>query len=395
MPAEKGVINIIARNFSQRIKWKSFKNHFPDRRYSEMTYYEEYTKLHQLSFDDFWKSVAPGDVAAAIDKDRLSRQDFLILLSPAAREFMDDMMRKAHRLTVQHFGNSMQLFTPLYLSDYCVNHCAYCSFSFVNQFPRKKLSLAQIKEEGETIARNGIRQILILTGESRIQTPIDYIESAVKSLKKIFSRVAIEINPLDTDDYRRLVKAGVDGLCVYQEVYNEELYKQVHIKGPKRDYLYRINAPERGCQAGMRSVNIGALLGLDDWRKEAYFAGMHAFYLMNRYPSVEVSLSIPRLRPHIGDFQPRSHVTDPDLMQILLAYRLFLPEAGLTLSTRERAEFRNRLIRLGVTKMSAGVSTKVGGYSQKQDGISQFEISDERSVGEIYDYLCRNGYQPQ
>jgi len=359
-----------------------------------MSFYEEYTQLNKFAFDDFWKSVTHNDIVTVIEKDKLSPDDFLMLLSPAARDFMDEMMQKAHRLTVQHFGHSMRLFTPLYMSDHCVNHCAYCSFSYVNPFTRKKLSPSQIEEEGQMIAANGIRHILLLTGESKIHTPLDYIESAVRRLKNLFSRISIEINPLETEDYARLVQAGVDGLCVYQEVYNEEIYKEVHIKGPKRDYLYRMNAPERGCQAGMRSVNIGALLGLDEWRKEAFYAGMHALYLMNRYPSVEIGLSVPRLRPHIGDFEPKSQVNDQDFMQLLLAYRLFLPHAGLTLSTREQAQLRNRFIRYGITNMSAGVSTKVGGYSQQQDGISQFEISDERSVREIRGYLNKTGYQP-
>lgn len=321
--------------------------------------------------------------------------DFLTLLSPQAANYLEAMAQKAHRLTVQHFGRTVLLFTPMYLSNYCGNQCVYCSFSSNHRLVRKKLTLDEVEEEAKSIAATGLRHILILTGESQKHSPVSYIEDCVKVLKKYFDSISIEIYPLTTEDYTRLVKAGVDGLTIYQEVYNEETYDQLHPRGPKKNYRFRLDAPERGCRAKMRGVNIGALLGLEDYRKEAFFTGLHASYLQNKYMDTEISVSIPRIRPNIGGFTPKFSVPDRSLVQIILAFRLFMPRMGITLSTRERAELRNNLVRLGITKMSAGVSTEVGGHTIKNStGTGQFEISDNRSVAEIKEMLLQMGYQP-
>lgn len=306
------------------------------------------------------------------------------------------MAQRANELTLQHFGRTIQLYTPLYLANYCANHCVYCSFAVRNHLPRKKLTLEQVKAEAKAITATGLRHILILTGESSVHSSVDYIADCVQVLKKYFDSITIEVYPLDTPDYQRLVAAGVDGLTIYQEVYQEEVYAELHPRGPKRNYRYRLDGPERGCQAKMRSVGIGALLGLSDWRQEAFFTGVHADYLQNKYLDTEISVSVPRIRPNVGHFTPQVDVTDRDLVQAILAYRLFMPRAGITISTRERAELRNNLINLGVTKMSAGVSTEVGGHTDDDDstGTSQFEISDGRSVAEIKSMLIKNGFQP-
>ncbi|MEW9672424.1 2-iminoacetate synthase ThiH [Ammoniphilus sp. 3BR4] len=361
-----------------------------------MGFYEEYKKLKNIPFEEFFQNCNQGMVKRVLEKDQLDERDFLILLSPIAKEFLKEMSEKTRQLTTQQFGHQIQLFTPMYLADYCVNHCAYCSFSIIHGFERKKLSMQEIEEEANQIAKTGIKQILILTGESRIETPVSYIKESVQVLKKHFSSIAIEIYPLNTEEYQELVEAGVEGLTIYQEVYNEDIYKEIHIKGPKRNYLYRLDVPERGCIAGMRSVNIGALLGMDDWRKESFFTGAHANYLQNKYPLVNISISPPRLRPHLGSFQPKSVVSDEDLIQIVLALRLYQPKLGLTLSTREGSELRDRMVHLGITKMSAGVSTEVGGYSQQNEekGVQQFQISDERTAEELIDRLVNQGYQP-
>lgn len=363
---------------------------------SKISFYDLYSELKDFDFTGYWDQLTDNDILSIIDKDRLTKMDYLALLSPRAGNYLEPMAQKASRLTLQHFGRTMQLYTPLYLANYCVNHCVYCSFAARNHLPRKKLTLEQVEAEAKTIAATGLRHILILTGESVVHSSVDYIADCVQVLKKYFDSISIEIYPLDTQDYRRLVATGVDGLTIYQEVYHEEVYAQLHPKGPKRNYRYRLDAPERGCQAKMRAVGIGALLGLVDWRSEAFFTGIHADYLQNKYLDTEISISIPRIRPNVGNFTPQVDVSDRDLVQVILAFRLFMPRAGITLSTRERAELRNNLIKLGVTKMSAGVSTAVGGHAEDVNsaGTGQFEISDGRSVAEIKNMLLKNGFQP-
>lgn len=357
-----------------------------------MSFYQKYSEAKNVPFEEIFSARTAEDVMHVLQKTSLDETDYLTLLSPAAESFLEEMAEKAQQLTVQHFGRVMQLFAPLYISDHCVNQCEYCSFSINNPFPRKKLTLPEIEAEANAIAETGIKHVLILTGESRIHASTDYLKESITVLKRYFSSLSIEIQPLETDEYRVLIQSGITGLTVYQEVYNEDIYEQIHVKGPKRNYLYRLDTPERGCQAGMRKVNIGALLGLDDWRKEAFFTGIHANYLQHKYPETEIGIGFPRMRPHIGDFQPKTDVTDKDLLQAMLAMRLFLPEAAIILSTRERPELRDDLIRMGVTKMSAASSTAVGGYANKENDHSQFEISDERSVDEVIGMLRKKGY---
>lgn len=367
-----------------------------------MSFYDVYTSIKEQPIQQRLYTVTLQDVERVLGKSSLSADDYLILLSPAAEACLEQMAQRAHQLTVQHFGRTVQLYQPLYLTDYCVNTCKYCSFSIDNEFPRRKLTMPEIEEEAKAITAKGIKQIILLTGESRIHSSVDYIKESVEVLRKYVASIAIEIQPLDQPEYEQLVAAGVDGLTVYQEVYNEEMYRDIHVKGPKRDYRYRLDTPERGCLAGMRAVNIGALLGLHDWRMESYVTGIHAAYLQRKYLETEVSVSFPRMRPHAGEFQPKVDVTDRHLVQAMLALRLFLPRAGITISTRENAELRDHLIPLGVTKMSAASSTVVGGYAEKtqveagaaQPAQSQFEISDERSVAEIKSLLRAKGYQP-
>lgn len=362
-----------------------------------MSFYDTYTTIKDLPFEDILQSITLHDVERVLCKERLTAQDYLVLLSPAAESCLETMAQKAHQLTVQHFGRTIQLYQPLYLADYCVNNCKYCSFSIDNDFPRRRLTMAEIEEEAKAITAKGIKQIILLTGESRIHSSVEYIKESVEVLRKYFASIAIEIQPLDMPEYQELVAAGVDGLTVYQEVYNEDMYKFIHVKGPKRDYRYRLDTPERGCRAGIRAINIGALLGLHEWRKEAYISGMHAAYLQHKYLETEISVSFPRMRPHAGEFQPKVDVTDRNLVQAMVALRLFLPRAGITISTRENPDLRDHLIPLGVTKMSAASSTTVGGYASQTNDLpaqSQFEISDERSVAEIKTLLRAKGYQP-
>ncbi|EAX48025.1 thiazole biosynthesis protein ThiH [Thermosinus carboxydivorans Nor1] len=357
------------------------------------TFYDVIEDYRHFDFAAYFAKVTDSDVRRILRQDRLSALDFLTLLSPQAEAYLEEMAQKAHRLTVQHFGRTMLLYTPLYLANYCVNQCVYCGFQLKNKLERKKLTLAEVEQEAQLIAATGLKHILILTGESRQHSPVSYIKDCVNILKKYFSSISIEIYPLTQEEYAELIGAGVDGLTIYQEVYNEEVYAEMHPAGPKRNYRFRLEAPERACQAGMRTVNIGALLGLNDWRQEAFFTGLHADYLQRRFPDVEVSISPPRMRPHLGGFPPRVVVSDQNLVQYVLAFRLFMPRSGITLSTRENGRLRDAMVRLGVTKMSAGSCTAVGGRSD-QEAVGQFQISDERTVAEVAAMLYAQGYQP-
>lgn len=361
-----------------------------------MSFYEIVAKVNEWPFETLVQGIGGREVEHVLTKERLNEADYLTLLSPAAEPYLEAMAQRAHRLTVQHFGRTVQLYQPLYVSDYCVNTCKYCSFSIDNEFPRRQLTIPEVEEEAKAMTAKGIKHVILLTGESRIHASVQYIKECVDILRRYFASIAIEIQPLDLPDYKELVAAGVDGLTVYQEVYNEEIYKDIHVKGPKRNYRFRLDTPERGCQAGMRTVNVGALLGLDDWRRESYITGLHAAYLQTNYIETDISVSFPRMRPHIGEFQPKVIVTDRNLVQAMLALRLFLPRAGITISTREEPQLRDHLIPLGVTKMSAASSTVVGGYAERtktEQNQSQFEISDERSVEEIKALLKGKGYQ--
>jgi 2-iminoacetate synthase len=358
-----------------------------------MSFYKEIQRYGTFNFEGFFARVAGAEIKNIIGKNRLHEQDYLALLAPKAENYLEEMAQRAHRLTVQHFGRVVFLFTPLYLANYCVNHCVYCGFKAGNSLERKKLAPAELVKEAEIIAATGLKHVLILTGESRGHSPVSYIKECVEILKKYFTSISIEIYPLEEHEYAELIETGVDGLTIYQEVYNEEIYAYVHPAGPKRNYHFRMEAPERACRAGMRTVNIGTLLGLNHWRREAFFTGLHADYLQERFPDVEVSISPPRMCPHLGGFQPRVEVNDKNLVQYMMAFRIFMPRGGITISTRECAELRDHLVKLGATKMSAGSCTAVGGRSEYHS-TSQFEISDERSVSEMAGMLYSQGYQP-
>lgn len=360
-----------------------------------MSFYNELTRYKGFDFTSFFERVTPEQVEMALAREKLSEKDFLALLSPAASGYLEAMARKAHTLTEQYFGRTIQLFIPLYISNFCANECIYCGFHRGNNISRKKLSLAEIEVEAKAIAATGMRHLLLLTGEAPGVTPIDYLEDAVRLLKKYFASVAIEIFPMDTDDYSRLQKAGVDGLTLYQEVYNEDRYALVHKAGRKTDFRYRLDAPERGARAGFRMVNVGPLLGLGEVRSEAFFCGLHAKYLDDTFLQTEIGLSLPRMNPAEGNYQPEYEVDDRTFVQFMTALRCFLPRAGITVSTRESAAFRDNLIRLGVTRFSAGSCTGVGGYGERQDtGTPQFEITDERGVEEVVLAIRNAGYQP-
>lgn len=358
-----------------------------------MSFYERELVFEEYPVAEALASATPADVARVLAAPRIDSDGFLTLLSPAAERYLEPMAQRAHALTVQQFGQVILLYTPLYLSNYCTNFCLYCGFAARNSIRRDCLTLEEVAEEARLISASGLRHILILTGESRKKSSVDYIAQCVEVLRHYFTSIAIEVYPLETPEYAQVVAAGVDGLTLYQETYDREVYAAVHPRGPKRDYRFRLEAPERACDAGIRSANIGALLGLADWREDAFITGLHADYLQRQYLDVEVSISLPRLRPHEGAFQPQHEVTDREFVQILLATRLFLPRAGITMSTRERAELRDHLMALGVTKMSAGSSTRVGGRAHREAETGQFEISDRRDVPAMKQAIESRGYK--
>jgi 2-iminoacetate synthase len=361
-----------------------------------MSFYRLLKQYSDTAIHRAMASFTQQDVDRAWAADHCGTSDFLALLSPAAQSCLEEMADLAHHLTLRHFGKTLQLYTPLYLSDYCENHCTYCSFSVQNPAPRKKLSLDEVDKEGAAIAATGVKHILLLTGESRRQSPVAYIGDCVAVLKKYFHSIAIEIYPLTKQEYATLIEQGVDGLTLYQETYDESIYQTIHPAGPKRNYLFRLDAPERAAAVRMRQINIGALLGLADWRKEIFALGLHARYLMDRYPDAEIGVSLPRLQPFRGFFQAKGRVSDHHLVQALLSLRLFLPRLGISISTRETASLRDHLIPLGVTRLSAGSVTSVGGRDAKNAdaALPQFEIADHRGVEEIMSMMRCKGYDP-
>jgi len=327
-------------------------------------------------------------VQEALRKEHLDVRDLGALLSPAAadKNLLEQMAARARAETARYFGNSISLYTPLYIANFCVNHCIYCGFSCKNEILRGKLTLDEISQELEAISATGLDEVLLLTGESRIKSNVDYIGEAVKLAAQVFSTVGIEIYPLNTGEYTYLHEQGADFVSVYQETYIPEIYERVHPAGPKRCYPYRFNSQERAIRGGMRGVSFGALIGLADFRLDSFAAGLHAYLLQQKYPRAEISFSVPRLRSEtVGERQ---------LLQVMLAYRLFMPFAGIAISTRERANFRDHVLGLCATKISAGVRVGVGGHGSKQKGGEQFEISDARSVDEIHQVIESRGLQP-
>lgn len=343
------------------------------------------------------------DVKAALEHENCSIEDFKVLLSPAAEPFLEQMAQRARLETSKHFGNTVYLFTPLYIANYCENYCVYCGFNCYNHISRMKLTMEQIEKEMQVIADSGMEEILILTGESRSQSDVAYIGDACKLARKYFRMVGLEIYPVNTDEYRYLHECGADYVTVFQETYDADKYETLHLLGHKRVWPYRFDAQERALMGGMRGVAFSALLGLSDFRKDALASALHVYYLQRKYPHAEMSLSCPRLRPIINNDQINPlDVHEKQLCQILCAYRIFLPFVGITVSSRESAQFRNGIVKIAATKVSAGVSTGVGDHDNKYNGTEadapqgdeQFEINDGRSLEKMYQDIEGEGLQP-
>ncbi|HIT85253.1 MAG TPA: 2-iminoacetate synthase ThiH [Candidatus Ornithomonoglobus intestinigallinarum] len=344
---------------------------------------------------DYEKYTA-DDVRRALNKDEsLTPEDFAALLSPAALPFLEEMAVRAQAETRKHFGNSIYMFTPLYIANYCENYCIYCGFNCYNKIKRAKLTYEEIELEMKEIAKSGLQEILILTGESRKMSDVEYIGEACRIARKYFKLVGLEVYPMNSDEYKYLHECGADFVTVFQETYNSDKYETLHLEGHKRIFPYRFYAQERAVLGGMRGVGFAALLGLDDFRKDAFATGMHAYLLQRKYPQTEIAFSCPRLRPIINNdkINPKD-VHEPQLLQVICAYRLFMPFASITISTRECARFRDNIINIAATKISAGVNVGIGGHIGEEKGDEQFEISDGRNVDEVYKAIENQGLQP-
>jgi len=339
------------------------------------------------------------DVENAINAVNRTPEDFAALLSPAALPYLEQMAQAAKIEKEKHFGNSICFFTPIYIANYCENYCIYCGFNCHNKIKRAKLNYEEIEEEMQAIAKTGLQEILILTGESKKMSSVEYIGEACKIARKYFKVIGLEVYPMNSDEYAYLHKCGADYVTVFQETYNSDKYETLHLSGHKRIYPYRLNAQERALKGGMRGVGFAALLGLDDFRKDAFATGMHAYLLQRKYPHAEIAFSCPRLRPIINNdrINPKD-VHEAQLLQVVTAYRLFMPFASITVSTRECARVRDNLMNIAATKISAGVSTGIGSHSddieESDKGDEQFEISDGRNVKEVYNDLVKIGLQP-
>lgn len=356
-------------------------------------FYEEFLKLNKGRIAEAVNSGDKTRAESALKKEILSYDDFLALLSPAAAFLLDDMALRSRSMTQKHFGKNINMYIPLYISNECSNECAYCGFNRKNKINRKTLTEAEVEAELENIKKQGFNSILLLTGEAPDKAGLNYIAQCVSLARKYFTQISLEIYPMDTDGYKKLVDAGATGLTVYQETYDTETYKKVHLSGQKKNFEWRVNTPDRAAQAGFRKIGIGALLGLYDWRAEAAYVGAHAAYIMKKYWKTEVSVSFPRMRGSSSAFKPYQIISDKELVQMIFALRIFTKFAGITLSTREAADFRDNMISLGVTNMSAGSKTNPGGYGGSESE-GQFEICDDRSVAEILGAIKSKGYYP-
>lgn len=356
---------------------------------------------HVTSYD--YSKYSSDDVRAALQHDTCTIEDFKALLSPAAEPFLEQMAQRARLETSKHFGNTVYIFTPLYIANYCENYCVYCGFNCYNDIKRMKLTTDKIEHEMKVVSDSGIEEILILTGESRSHSDVKYIGEACKLASKYFRMVGLEIYPVNTDEYRYLHECGADYVTVFQETYDSDKYESLHLLGHKRVWPYRFDAQERALIGGMRGVAFSALLGLSDFRKDALASALHVYYLQKKYPHAEMSLSCPRLRPIINNARINPlDVHEKQLCQIICAYRIFLPYVGITVSSRESADFRDGIVKIAATKVSAGVSTGIGDHESKYSGKDaddargdeQFEIADSRSLDKMYTDISAEGLQP-
>lgn len=339
-------------------------------------------------------STTVHDVERVFRKSKRTIDDFAVLISPAAAPYLEQMAQMSHTLTKKRFGKTIQMYAPMYLSNECNNICTYCGFSLDNKIPRKTLNPIEIDREIEVVKQAGFDHILLVTGESNHTVNIHYFLKAIKQIKEHFSTISIEVQPLSEEEYIQLHEAGVYSVLVYQETYHRDVYKEYHPKGKKSNFDFRLNTPDRIGKAGVHKMGLGVLLGLEDWRIDSFFNALHIDYLQKTYWQSKYSVSFPRLRPAEGIIEPNFIMEDRDLLQLICAYRIWNEDLEISLSTRENEKFRDNVIPLGVTTMSAGSKTNPGGYSSEPESLEQFEVSDERSAAEISRIISKSGYEP-
>jgi 2-iminoacetate synthase len=358
------------------------------------TFYETFKKFDWEGIQEAIYSATPEKVERTLEKTTsLSVEDFLVLVSPAAKQYLPQLIQQSRNLTRQRFGNTIQFYIPMYVSNECQNICTYCGFSFNNKMPRITLNKSEILREVEIIKKHGFDHLLIVSGESARNVGLEYFKEVIKTVRPYFSNISIEVQPLEENDYKTLINEGLYSVLVYQETYNESRYKTYHPKGKKSNFEYRLDTPDRLGRAAIHKIGLGALLGLEDWRTEAWFLALHLSYLRKKYWQTRFSISFPRLRPAEGIIDPLVNVNDQDLMQLIAAYRLFDNNIELSISTRERAEFREFLTGVGITSMSAGSCTDPGGYANQKGALKQFNIDDSRSPQEVANSLSKLGLE--
>ncbi len=335
-----------------------------------------------------------ADVAHALATPRRTLEDFKALISPAAAPYLEPMAQLSHRLTRKRFGNTVQLYVPLYLSNECQNICTYCGFSLDNKIRRRTLSSVEMLQEAAVLKGWGYDHVLLVTGEASQTVGVDYLEKALRTLRPHFAHLSMEVQPLDQEDYERLMPEGLNTVLVYQETYHQDDYKKHHPKGKKSNFHYRLDTPDRLGRAGIHKMGLGVLIGLEDWRTDCFYTALHLDYLERTYWQTKYSLSFPRLRPAAGQLPPKVEMSDRELVQLICAYRLLNEEVELSISTRESPAFRDHVVKLGITSISAGSKTNPGGYVVAPESLEQFEISDERSPADIAAMLRRQGYEP-
>ncbi len=350
----------------------------------------------QYQWDEIKQSIyrkTAADVEAALRKNKRNLEDFKALISPTAMPYLEEMAMLSHRLTQKRFGKTLQLYIPLYLSNECQNICTYCGFSLHNQIPRKTLSSSEIQQEAGYLKQQGFEHVLLVTGEANRTVGVDYLKNAITLLKQQFANVSMEVQPLEQDEYETLIDAGLHTVLVYQETYHKDDYKLHHTKGKKSNFYYRLATPDRLGKAGIHKIGLGVLIGLEDWRTDNFFTALHLQYLEKTYWQTKYSISFPRLRPAEGLIEPKVVMNDKELVQLICAWRIFNEEVELSMSTRENEKFRDHIIQLGITSISAGSKTNPGGYVTAVESLEQFEIDDSRSPAEVVRMIERQGYK--
>lgn len=360
----------------------------------QTTFKTHFSELEWNSTKQSIYSKTAQDVETALTKDKRSLEDFKALISPAAEPYLEQMAQLSHQLTQKRFGKTIQMYIPLYLSNECQNICTYCGFSLDVDIPRKTLSDEEILAEVAVIKSLGYDHVLIVTGEANKTVGLEYFKSAIRLLKPHFSHISMEVQPMDQSDYEALIKEGLNTVLVYQETYHKEDYKKHHPKGRKSNFDYRVETHDRLGRAGIHKMGLGVLFGLEDWRVDTFFCASHLDYLERTYWKTKYSISFPRLRPCAGGIELKSIMTDKQLVQLICAYRIFNEEVELSLSTRESQTFRDNVIKLGITSVSADSKTDPGGYANPNTNLEQFEIDDDRPTSEFIEVIRKQGYEP-